>query len=117
MRSKLLLNFSLLLTITGYSQLFVNYGVEHGLEAKYIYDISQNEQLSLILATEKGLFKYDGYEYVKIDLPAQNIRSYVSKLYRSQDKKLFAGNSIGEVWLEKKGRFFKINLQEESNSQ
>lgn len=78
--------------------MFVQYGIEQGSDADFIYDIEQDKNKDLYLATEKGLVKYNGYTFESIHLDNFPERSYISEIFIDNRNNLWIGNNLGQIW-------------------
>ena len=80
---------------------FIPYGIEQGFNSKHIYKIAQDRGNDLVIATERGLFSFDGYEFEQIVLENENDHSFISELFIDSQGILWVGNNIGQVWRQK----------------
>lgn len=61
----LFLSLFLILSSIGYTQepIYKNFGVDEGLPSSQVFDIYQDRQGYIIFATDKGISRYNGYEF------------------------------------------------------
>ncbi|WP_435260910.1 ligand-binding sensor domain-containing protein [Tenacibaculum sp. nBUS_03] len=61
----LFLSLFLILYSIGYTQepIYKNFGVDEGLPSSQVFDIYQDKQGYIIFATDKGISRYNGYEF------------------------------------------------------
>ncbi|NND77611.1 MAG: SpoIIE family protein phosphatase [Flavobacteriales bacterium] len=76
---------------------FIAYG-EEDLNAKFIYDIAQLSNNDLLVACEKGLFTYDGYQFVERELYLAKERTIINKVFVASNNIVWIGNSSGQIW-------------------
>ncbi len=91
--------------------IFVEYGVKDGLPSSFIYDIIQDDEGIIWVATDKGISKFDGKEFtnytVKDGLPNNDVFG-------------FEKDSDGRVWLNtldhcafvEEGKIYTVNHPE-----
>ncbi len=62
--------FSLVFHFTSYAQepIYKHFGVDEGLPSSEVYDIYQDKQGYIWFATDKGLSRYNGYEFQNFDI-------------------------------------------------
>lgn len=84
------------------TELFRHYDTEKGLSNNIVYDIFQDSNGFIWIATENGLNRFDGYKFKKYFSDDQDIHSLSSNIIRSiiEDKD-------GNIWV---GTFNGLNL-------
>ena len=70
---------------------------EDELSGVHVYDIIQDQNLNYIIATNNGIYKYDYYDFIKIDCPEMSSSS-VFNLVESKDGKLYCNNLSGQIF-------------------
>jgi signal transduction histidine kinase/ligand-binding sensor domain-containing protein/DNA-binding response OmpR family regulator len=90
---------------------FDNLSTEQGLNNPYVMDVLQDQQGFIWIATQDGLYRYDGYTFKAFKHDPQNPTSiagnYVLKLYQNKTN--------GQLWVTfKQGGFGQYHSQTES---
>jgi hypothetical protein len=70
---------------------------EEELGGVHIYDLLQDQDLNYLIASNNGLYKYDFYEFVKIDC-LEMTSSSVFNLVESADGDIYCNNLSGQIF-------------------
>tara|TARA_R110002126_G_scaffold72364_1_gene180875 strand:+ start:29698 stop:32619 length:2922 start_codon:yes stop_codon:yes gene_type:complete len=112
--TKVLLILFLVLTTTGFSQqpVSVHLTEKDGLPDKEFYDILEDDNGLIWLAADKGLFSYNGSEYVSYTHPKQ-VGLSVFSLTKDKDNKIWYTNLANQVFYIENGEIHLfLNLKE-----
>lgn len=70
---------------------------EEELSGVHIYDLIQDQESNYLIATNNGLYKYDFYEFVKIECPEMTSSS-VFNLAESVEGDIYCNNLSGQIF-------------------
>lgn len=82
---------SLIFTLKGFSQkpIYKHFGVDEGLPSSQVYDICQDKQGYIWFATDKGLSRFNGYEFENFNTNDGLPGNVILRFYPQQN---------GEIW-------------------
>lgn len=84
---------------------FENYSVRQGLPNSKIYDILQDNEGYIWLASPSGLTRFDGKDFVSYGSKENIGESSVRSIFLDSDKRLWIGFENGEVYVKIKDTF------------
>src|SRR5664280_92308 len=99
--------FSLLSSGQTYS--FVNYGAEKNIPSGYVYTLNQSKDGFLWVGTDKGLYRFDGYNFFQVQYP-DSTGGYPTKCLKDKQGTLWLGCSDGAVLFQKQNRLISVPL-------
>ena len=99
--------FSLLSSGQTYS--FVNYGTERNIPSGYVYTLNQSKDGFLWVGTDKGLYRFDGYNFFQVQYP-DSTGGYPTKCLKDKQGTLWLGCSDGAVLFQKQNRLISVPL-------
>lgn len=116
MLNKVLLSILLILSGIGQSQnyYFENYSVKKGLPNSKIYDILQDNEGYIWLATPSGLSRFDGEAFKAYDHENGISESIANALFLDSKNKLWVGFDNGELYV-KIGKSFQLIINDSIN--
>ena len=109
-----LLYFTLFLFFSSYSQTF-NFNkltLNDGMAHPYIYDICQDKNGFIWVATGEGLNRLDGSEVKKYDTKSGLADNFITCLETTNNGILWIGHNNGNISYLYKGNIGKINISE-----
>ncbi len=94
-------------SLSGYSQnyYFENYSIRQGLPNSKIYDILQDDQGYIWIASPSGLSRFDGDKFITYGMANNLPENSVRALFLDQDKQLWVGFEDGRVYVKNQDVF------------
>lgn len=98
-KNKVLIVFLLCLGYFAFSQdpYFKIIDKVSGLPSNTVYDVLQNKEGFVFFATDKGLVKYDGVNFIKYSNPSKSSKA-LSNLIEIDNGEVYCQNFIGEIF-------------------
>lgn len=120
MKNKLLFIFVLAFGIVSISNAqtfpFRTYSIQDGLSESVVYDIIQDHEGYLWLATGYGLNKFDGFNFINFFEESGLNHSKVYSLYQSRDRKIWIGTELGVNFFNGDSIYSPVDLSALENS-
>jgi ligand-binding sensor domain-containing protein/serine phosphatase RsbU (regulator of sigma subunit) len=89
---------------------FRNYSSEYGIPDEFVYTINQSADGFLWVGTGKGISKFDGYEYEKIQFPDSVETRNVSASLKDKNGAIWFGCNDGSVFCVKDNVISKLQF-------
>jgi ligand-binding sensor domain-containing protein/serine phosphatase RsbU (regulator of sigma subunit) len=90
---------------------FKNYSAEYGIPDEFIYTVSQADNGFLWVGTGKGLARFDGYEYERIQFPDSIQTRNISASLKDKNGSIWLGCNDGSVFSLKGTSLSKLPLE------
>lgn len=84
-------------TLTSQNPFYKNINKSNGLISNTVYDIIQSKEGFIFAATDKGLVRYDGVNFLNYKTPTKNSKA-VSNLIEIENGDIYCQNFIGEIF-------------------
>lgn len=102
--------------LSAQSYSFRSYSVEHGLAHPFIYDITQDDNGYLWIATGDGLSKFNGFKFNNY-YPSEGLtEGFVSTLFNDSKNRLWLGHKEGGCTVLENNKFTSIESGQHFNS-
>ncbi len=95
---------------------FMHFGVDEGINTHFIYTINQDVNGYLLVGTDEGLYKYDGFKFQPYYVADGLADNFIRCSLRDQNGILWFGHEMGGVTKYKDGIFTPIDLSEHVTS-
>lgn len=90
---------------------FRSFNVEDGVSHPFIYDMVQDNQGYLWVATGEGLCKFNGFSFKNFFVADGLSENFVSTLYLAENGRLWMGHNQGGITYHENGNFQTINTE------
>ena len=119
--NKLSLFFVLFITMIGMNAAAQTYKFEyfteyHGLPTKFIYTVDQDMNGYLITGTDKGLYRYDGFEFTKINHHDSLVNPFILCSYMDNEGVIWFGHQDGTVSRYLNGDWSSVPMADDEKS-
>jgi ligand-binding sensor domain-containing protein/serine phosphatase RsbU (regulator of sigma subunit) len=95
-------------TVTAQKFSFKNYSAEYGIPDEFIYTINQSDNGFLWVGTGKGIARFDGYEYERIQFPDSIDTRNITSSVKDRNGTIWVGCNDGAVFRLKDNRLTKL---------
>ena len=86
---------------------FINYSINEGLPSSEIYDVIQDDKGFMWFATDKGISKYDGYDFINYTTLDGLTDNSVFKFYKDFENKIWCNGWVSELCYLQQGSIQK----------
>lgn len=95
---------------------FRNYTTDNGLPSSETYDIEQDNDGNIWIATDRGLVKYDGYSFVTYTKKDGLVNNTILQIYKDPFGRLWFLSIVNDLCYYEKGRIKKYKYNDKINA-
>ena len=95
------------IAVRGQQPYFNHFTVDDGLPSNELYQVLQEPSGNLLIATDRGAVRYDGYSFTDISINDLGSSKPVYYIYQSPDNKIFFSGLQGKVYQHRNDSLFE----------
>jgi ligand-binding sensor domain-containing protein/serine phosphatase RsbU (regulator of sigma subunit) len=96
--------------LRGQTYSFMTYGTDRKIPSGFVYTLNQTNDGFLWVGTDKGLSRFDGYDFFQVQYPDSSSGRYPTRSLKDKQGTLWFGCSDGTVMYVKQNRLYSVPL-------
>lgn len=102
------------MVVSGQQRYFKHFTVDNGLPSNEVYQVLQEPSGNLLIATDRGAVRYDGYSFADISINEHRASKPVYYIYQSPDKNVVFSGLQGKVYQYRRDTLFETAYNDQT---